>query len=237
MRGNRGAPTAGAPPSAPCCTASSSSRFPPEQMPTSRATARTRPCAANGKWRSCGSASNSTGACSDHATREAAEASQAIVSAASGLCRWFARTASCFVVRRRAGITQERGEHRNRGRVLNSLRETMLGPGAPRIVRAGLPDRGALLVAEGLPCGVTGRARPVRPARRRRPRGTGGRARGARDGTTPGAVTHPDRPRTCAHAGVPRWPRSRRPRQGTAAGACAGAGAGCASSWSCAPVR
>ena len=49
----------------------------------------------------------------------------------------------------------------------------MLGPGAPRIVRAGLPDRGALLVAEGLPCAVIGRARPVRPARRRCPRGTG----------------------------------------------------------------
>ena len=62
------------------------------------------------------------------------ETSQAIVSAASGLCRWFARTASCFVARRRAGITQERGEHRDRGRVLNALRETLPGPGAPRIV-------------------------------------------------------------------------------------------------------
>ena len=85
----------------------------------------------------------------------------------------------------------------------------MLGPGAPRIVRAGLPDRGALLVAEGLPCAVIGRARPVRPARRRCPRGTGGRACGARDGTTPGAVTHRDRPRTCAHASVPRSPGMR----------------------------
>jgi hypothetical protein len=144
--------------------------LPPAPAPTSPATARTRPCAANGNWRSCGSASNSTGACSDHATRAAAETSQAVVSAASGLCRWFARAAGSFVLRRRAGITQERGEHRDRGRVLNSLRETVFGPGAPRIVRAGLPDRGALLVAEGLPRGVTGRARPVRPARRRRPR-------------------------------------------------------------------
>src|SRR5437660_10760321 len=93
---------------------------------------------------------------------------------------------SCFVARRRAGITQERGEHRDRCRVLNSLRETMLGPGAPRSVRAGLPDRGALLVAHGLPRAVTGRARPVRPPRRRPPRVTGGGARGARDGTTPG---------------------------------------------------
>ena len=72
------------------------------------------------------------------------------------------------------------------------------------IVRAGLPDRGALPVAEPLPGGVTGRARLVRPARRRPPRVTGGRARGARDGTAPGAVTHPDRPRARAHAGVSR---------------------------------
>ena len=235
MRGNRGAPTAGAPPSAPCCTASSSSRFPPEQMPTSRATARTRPCAANGKWRSCGSASNSTGACSDHPARAAAETSQAIVSAAS-LCRWSARAASCFVLRRRAGITQERGEHRDRGRVLNALRETLLGPGAPRIVRAGLPDRGAFLVAEGLPCAVTGRARPVRPARRRC------RALRADARAGPGTGRPPGRSLTRtapgpAPAGVPRWPRSRGPRRRTAAGACAGAGAGCASSWSCAPVR
>ena len=107
-------------------------------------------------------------------------------------------------MRRRAGITDERGEQRDRGRVLNALRETLPGPGAARIVRAGLPDRGALLVAEPLPRGVTGRARPVRPARRRRPRGTGRRARGARDGTAPGAVTHPDRPRARAPAGVPR---------------------------------
>ena len=122
----------------------------------------------------------------------------------SQLCRGPGRAASCFAARRRAGITQERGEHRDRGRVLNALRETLPGPGAPRIVRAGLPDRGAFLVAERLPCAVTGRARPVPRARRRRPRGTGGRARGARDGTTPGAVTHPDRPRARAHASVPR---------------------------------
>src|SRR5437773_499617 len=92
------------------------------------------------------------------------------------------------------GITQECGEYRDRGRVLNALREPLRGPGAPRIVRAGLPDRGAFLVAEGPPCAATGRARPVRPSRRRPPRGTGGRARGARDGTTPGAVTHTDHP-------------------------------------------
>ena len=49
--------------------------LPPGPTPTSRATARTRPCAGNGNWRSCGSASNSTGACSDHAAREAAETS------------------------------------------------------------------------------------------------------------------------------------------------------------------
>ena len=45
--------------------------LPPEQTPTSRATARTRPSAANAKWRSCGSASNSTGAFSS-GTRKAA---------------------------------------------------------------------------------------------------------------------------------------------------------------------
>jgi hypothetical protein len=117
-----------------------------------------------------------------------------IVSAAWCSGRWFGRAASCFVVRWRAGSTQERGEHRDRGRVLDALRETLLGPGAPRIVRAGLPDRGAFLVAEGPPCAATGRARPVRLSRRRRPCGTGGRARRARDGRTPQAVTHTDRP-------------------------------------------
>src|SRR5207249_1516540 len=117
---------------------------------------------------------------------------------------WPGRAASCFVARRRAAITQERGERGDRCRVLNALRETLPGPGAARIVRAGLPDRGAFLVAEPLPRAVTGRARPVRPSRRRPPRVTGGRARGARDGTTPGTVTHPDRPRARAHAGVPR---------------------------------
>jgi hypothetical protein len=45
---------------------------------------------------------------------------------------------------------QERGEQRDRCRVLDALRETMLGPGTPRIIRAGLPDRGALVVVEGL---------------------------------------------------------------------------------------
>jgi Domain of unknown function (DUF222) len=49
----------------------------------------------------------------------------------------------------------------------DALQDAMLGPGAPRIVRAGLPDRGALLVAEGLPCAATVRARPVRLSRRR----------------------------------------------------------------------
>ena len=39
----------------------------PAGAPTVRETARTRPYAANAKWRSCGSASNSTGACSNHA--------------------------------------------------------------------------------------------------------------------------------------------------------------------------
>ena len=125
---------------------------------------------------------------------QAAKTSQAIVSAASGLGRWCARAARSFALRRRAGSTQERGEHRDRCRVLNALRETMLGPGAPRIVRADLPDRGALLVAQGLPCGATVRARPVRPSRPRCMSGTGRRAREARDGTTPGTVTHRDRP-------------------------------------------
>jgi hypothetical protein len=159
--------------------------------------------------RCCGSASNSTGACSNHPATEAAETSQAIVSAASCSGRWFGRAASCFVVRWRAGSTQQRGEHRDRCGVLNALRETVLGPGAPRIVCAGLPDRGAFLVAEGLPCAAARRARPVRLSRRRCPRGTGLRARRARDGTTPGAVTHRDRPGACARASVSRWPRSR----------------------------
>ena len=49
MRGNHGAAIAGAPPSAPSCTGSSSSRFLPGQMQMSRATARTRPSAGNAK--------------------------------------------------------------------------------------------------------------------------------------------------------------------------------------------
>jgi hypothetical protein len=116
-----------------------------------------------------------------------------------------------LVVRRRAGSTQERGEHRDRCRVLDARRESVPGPGAPRIVCAGLPDRGALLVAEGLPGGATVRARPVRPPRRRCPRVRCRRARGARDGTTPWAVTHRDRspgPRAGQHP--PLTPIARR---------------------------
>ena len=119
--------------------------------------------------------------------------SQVIVSAAWRSGRWCARAARLFGVRWRAGIPQQRGEHRDRGRVLDPLRETLLGPGAARIIRAGLPDRGAFLVAEGLPGAATGRARPARLSPRR-PRGTGRRARRARDGPIPGAVTHRDRP-------------------------------------------
>ena len=114
---------------------------------------------------------------------------------------------SCGVLFRRAaasGHTQKRGEHRDRGRVLNALRETLPGPGAARIIRAGLPDRGALLVAEGLPGSVTGRASPVRPSRRRRPRITGGRVAGARDGTTPGRSLTRTAPGARAPASVPR---------------------------------
>ncbi len=125
-----------------------------------------------------------------------------IVSAASGSCRWCALPACSFVLGRRAGSTQECGEHRDRCRVLNSLRETMLGSGAPRIVRAGLPDRGALLVTHGLPCAATVRGRPVRPSRRRCMRFTG-RCAPARDGTAPGMVTHSDR-----SPGHPRGPAS-----------------------------
>jgi hypothetical protein len=44
--------------------AGASSRFRPEQMPTSRATAGIMRCAVDGKRRSCGSESNSTGASS-----------------------------------------------------------------------------------------------------------------------------------------------------------------------------
>ena len=56
---------------------------------------------------------------------QAAETSQAVVSAAWCSCRRCARAARSFGVRRRAGSTQERGEHRDRRRVLNALRETM----------------------------------------------------------------------------------------------------------------
>ena len=84
----------------------------------------------------------------------------------------------------------------------------MRGPGAPRIVRAGLPDRGALLVAEGLPRGVTGRARPVRASRAdaRAGPGTGpppGRSltrTAPRPAHTPASPADPDR---AARAGVP----------------------------------
>ena len=41
--------------------------FPPGRRPALAGNSRTLPSAANAKWRSCGSASNSTGACSNHA--------------------------------------------------------------------------------------------------------------------------------------------------------------------------
>ena len=193
MRGDRGAWTASAPRSRPCCTGSSSTRFRRAAVQPRRETQgpghppRTR----NGDPAAARRIRLARVAITPRT--QAAETSQAIVSAASCSCRWCARAARSFVVRRRAGITQECGEHRDRCRVLDSLRETVLGSGAPRIVRAGLPDRGALLVAHGLPGGATVRGRPVRPSRRRCPRVTGRRARAARDGTAPGTVTHSDR--------------------------------------------
>ena len=54
--------------------------LPLEQMPTSRATARTKPSAANAKWRSCGCASNSTGAFSPARSKAADTISQERVS-------------------------------------------------------------------------------------------------------------------------------------------------------------
>ena len=71
---------------------------------------------------------------------QAAKTSQAIVSAASGSGRRCARAARSFVARQGAGITQECGEHRDRCRVLNPLRETMLGPGAVAVLAALLRD-------------------------------------------------------------------------------------------------
>jgi hypothetical protein len=57
-----------------------------------------------------------------------------------------------------------------------------------------LPDRGALLIAHGLPGGdATVRARPVRPSRRRCTRVTCRRAREVRDGTVLGTIAHGDR--------------------------------------------
>ena len=62
MRGNRGMRTAGVPLSALYCIASSSGRFLPARRKTSRATARIRPFAVSGRWPSCGSGWNLTGA-------------------------------------------------------------------------------------------------------------------------------------------------------------------------------
>ena len=65
MRGNRGPWTVSAPRSGPCCTGSSLTRFRRERRPAPGECSRTRACAASGRWRSCGSGSNSTGACSN----------------------------------------------------------------------------------------------------------------------------------------------------------------------------
>ena len=67
MRGNRGPWTVSAPRSGPCCTGSSLTRFRRERRPAPAGSSRTRACAASAKWRSCGSGSSSTGACSNHA--------------------------------------------------------------------------------------------------------------------------------------------------------------------------
>ena len=130
MRGNRGAPTAGAPLSAPCCTASSSSRFPPEQMQR--------------RWQQQehGPAPR-TGNGDPAAARRIRLARVAITpqekrrrtnrqSSPPLLMPLVWSAACCFVPRRRAGITQERGEHRDCCRVLNAP-GSMLGPGASRL--------------------------------------------------------------------------------------------------------
>jgi hypothetical protein len=188
-RGNRGAPTAGAPLSAPCCTGSSLNRFRPGQIKTSRATARTRPSAASAKWRSCGSVSNSIGASRFSVIKSA------LMPPGSFHC-------CCF--RSVAGVRECRARSRRAWRLLpdpQSARGSMLDSGAPRIVCAGLPDGFPFLLAQArLWCGrVTLCAclivRPVVCVRAFTCR----RARGGRDGTTGGTITHGDgSPVVCA---------------------------------------
>jgi hypothetical protein len=91
---------------------------------------------------------------------------------------------------RRARVAQDRRENRDRRRILDTLRETIFNAGAPRVVRASLPDRGYLLIAHGLPCVATVCAGPVRPSRCPCRRVTCRRAREARDGTILGTITH-----------------------------------------------
>jgi hypothetical protein len=160
--------------------------LPPGPTPTSPGNSKNTALRRERNWRSCGSASNSTGACSDHAATAAAQTSP--------LCRWPAAAASCSVARRRAGITQERGEQRDRGRVLNALgKPCRPGSGAHRPRRPAGSRR--VLVAEraAARCHRACSSRPPvpPPASARH-----GRTRARDPGRDhPGAVTHPDRPR------------------------------------------
>jgi hypothetical protein len=82
----------------------------------------------------------------------------------------------------RGHIAQDRDEHRDRGRVLNPLRESVLDSGAPRVVRADLTDGFPLLVAHG---GLLCRT-----------------AREGRDATIGGTITHEVLPRRVANQGI-----------------------------------
>ncbi len=154
-----------------------------------------KPSAGNAKWRSCGSASNSTGAFSSRHERAAETGHGDRLRRFSGLSHWVPFMACAFARWPGCGdVTQDRGEHRDRRWIFDPLGQSVLDSWAPRVFRAGFPDGFPLLVAHGgLLCGdATFRARPiVRPAVCVRAF-TCRRARGGRDGTTGGTITHGD---------------------------------------------
>jgi hypothetical protein len=189
-RGNRGTRTAGAPLSGQFCTGSSSSRFHPEQIGTLRATARTSASAGSGRWRSCGSVRNSTGAFSPGA-QSGGDGHGDRLRRLCSLCCGFPFMAGAFARRAGSGnVTQDRGEHRDRCRVFDPFGKSVLDPGTPRVVRAGFPDGFPFLVAQGRPPGGGGTlgARPVVRVRAFTCR----RACQRQGGTTGGTITHGD---------------------------------------------
>jgi hypothetical protein len=178
----------------PCCTGSSSTRFPPARHAVREARSRTLPNATrNGDLAAACRIRLARVAITPRA--EAAETSQ--------------RRSSPPLRAQAAGVLVRRPPAVRSGARASRKSAASTATAAGSSMRSGKPCPARERRASSAPaCRIAARSWslrcgralppcvpvPSRPSRRRCPRVTGRRARGARDGTTPGTVIHSDRP-------------------------------------------